>query len=149
VGAWLCCLRAQCKELRPLRTLTLALPLQVKDESAILSGQFVQDDALLVTAHASASIAVWRASTGRQLAFYAADSPIWHVACTPRGALALGTEGGSVHFATLPSDAPPSAAPESSDDGEHARPQHGAWRSYLFGSRYEALAIRSFTLCCL
>ena len=36
------------------------------------------------------------------MAFFAADSPVRHVACTPAGALALCTEGGLVHFVDVP-----------------------------------------------
>lgn len=76
--------------------------LQVRDNSIIVSGIFVDTSSLLVTLHASASIAVWFAATGRQIAFFACDSAICHLTCSPRGMLALGTQSGLVHFLQLP-----------------------------------------------
>ena len=52
-----------------------------------------------------------------QVAFFACDSPVVHVAATPRGVVALGTSAGNVHFLELPADAVTAAAGEYDDDG--------------------------------
>lgn len=76
--------------------------MQVAEKTIMHSGIFLQDARLLVTRHSTASLAVWHVATGALIAFFACDSLVTHLACTPQGVLAAGTDTGAVHFLQLP-----------------------------------------------
>lgn len=76
--------------------------MQVAEKTIMYSGFFLQDARLLVTRHSTASLAVWHVATGALVAFFACDSRVSHLACTPQGVLAAGTETGAIHFLQLP-----------------------------------------------
>nr|CAG9012588.1 UM033_0004.1 [Ulva compressa] len=76
--------------------------LRLGEGPTILSGLFLQESRLVVTRHAAASIGVWHVGSGALIAFFACDDPVEHIACTPRGMLALGTQSGAMHFIQLP-----------------------------------------------
>lgn len=93
--------------------------MQAKDKAIILSGTFSDDSALLVTHHETASVAVWSSCTGALIAYFACDSLVRHVACTPQGAVALGTQSGLVHFLRLPAPELDAAGAGTDEEGTH------------------------------
>jgi hypothetical protein len=90
--------------------------MQVRDKSVFLSGVFADDSSVLITMHESPFVSIWATYNGSMLAYFACDSPIHQVACTPQGAVALGTPSGIVHFLQLPLPQAP-LAPSSVEDG--------------------------------
>ena len=110
--------------------------LRLKDGAKIMGGTFIADATLLVTRHATPSVAVWSVATGNKVAFFAADSPVKHVACSPSGALALCTEGGLVHFVDVPLAARPLAGRgEFDDEGAHLQPRSNAGKHVVCAPR--------------
>lgn len=75
---------------------------QLGEGTSIQSGLFLQESRMVVTRHTAASIGVWHVASGALIAFFACDDPVEHLACTPRGVLALGTQSGAMHFIQLP-----------------------------------------------
>ena len=60
---------------------------------------------------------MWSSCTGALVAYFACDSTVRHVACTPQGAVALGTHSGLVHFLRLPAPEAGAVGAETDDEG--------------------------------